>query len=126
MPSLAQLDTPGSAAAHAPAAPHHQRHAALARANTIRRARAALKRDIQSGQRRVTDVIAHCPPEAHSMPVFELLGAQHRWGEARSLRVLRRVELSETKPLGHLTPRQRQLLIKGLQSPSGDAPVSPR
>lgn len=69
-------------------------------------------------------MIVQCPPEAHSMPLFELLGAQHRWGEARSLRVLRRVELSETKALGLLTPRQRRLLIEGLQSSNDGAAAS--
>lgn len=94
-----------------------QRNAALARANAIRIARAALKREIAAGHRALPDVIAECPVEAHSMPVSELIGAQHRWGEARTLRLLRRVELSETKPLGHLTPRQRRALITCLEHP---------
>ncbi len=92
-----------------------QRNAALARANAIRIARAALKREIAAGRRALPDVVAECPAEAHSMPVAELIGAQHRWGEARTLRLLRRVELSETKPLGHLTPRQRRALIAALE-----------
>lgn len=92
-----------------------QRNAALARANAIRIARAALKREIAAGHRSLTDVIAECPVEAHSMPLAELIGAQHRWGEARTLRLLRRAELSETKPLGHLTPRQRRALIACLE-----------
>ncbi len=95
-----------------------QRNAALARANAIRTARAALKREIAAGRRPVADVVAACPAEAHSMPVAELIGAQHRWGEARTLRLLRRVELSETKPLGHLTPRQRRALIACLEHPA--------
>lgn len=94
-----------------------QRNAALARANAIRIARAALKREIAAGRRPLADVIAECPAEAHSMPVAELIGAQHRWGEARTLRLLRRAELSETKPLGHLTPRQRRALIACLGQP---------
>lgn len=95
-----------------------QRNAALARANAIRIARAALKRQIAAGRRSLVDVIAECPAEAHSMPVAELIGAQHRWGEARTLRLLRRAELSETKPLGHLTPRQRRALIACLEQPA--------
>ncbi|MBF6621273.1 MAG: hypothetical protein ITG02_13725 [Patulibacter sp.] len=95
-----------------------QRNAALARANEIRIARAALKREIAAGERLPAEVIAECPAEAHSMPVAELIGAQHRWGEARTLRLLRRAELSETKPLGHLTPRQRRALIACLEQPA--------
>lgn len=94
-----------------------QRNAALARANAIRIARAALKREIAAGRRALTDVIAECPVEADSMPVAELIGAQHRWGQARTLRLLRRAELSETKPLGDLTPRQRRALIACLEHP---------
>lgn len=92
-----------------------QRNAALARANAVRIARAALKREIAAGRRSLPEVIAECPVEVHSMPVAELIEAQHRWGQARTLRLLRRVELSETKPLGHLTPRQRRALIAGLE-----------
>jgi hypothetical protein len=100
------------------AAQQTQRHAALARANAIRLGRAALKRSIQAGHRHVVDVIADCPPEAASMPVVELLGAQHRWGETRALRLVRRAELPETKVVGQLTPRQRRALVGCLQQPN--------
>ncbi|WP_210492160.1 hypothetical protein [Patulibacter sp. SYSU D01012] len=89
-----------------------QRRAALAHANAIRSARAALRRAIGDGRRRAADVVAECPPEAASMPVGELLMAQHRWGESRALRLLRRIPVSETKPLGSLTLRQRDALVE--------------
>lgn len=122
MPTIAQPDLhrapPGHRTAPVILPRENQRHAALARANTIRLARAALKREIQAGEQRVVDVLADCPPEAQSMSLAELIGAQHRWGEARTLRVLRRAELSETKPVGHLTPRQRRALIACLERPA--------
>ncbi|MGX6450093.1 hypothetical protein ACVU7I_18805, partial [Patulibacter sp. S7RM1-6] len=67
---------------------------------------------VGEGHRRAADVVAECPAEAASMPVGELLMAQHRWGESRALRLLRRVPVSETKPLGGLTLRQRDALVE--------------
>ncbi len=122
MPTIAQLEPHRLQPSHRPTpavrSRDRQRNEALARANAIRIARAALKREIASGDRTIVDVIAACPAEAHSMPVAELIGAQHRWGETRTLRLLRRAELSETKPLGHLTPRQRRALIACLEQPA--------
>ncbi|WP_138974196.1 hypothetical protein [Patulibacter medicamentivorans] len=89
-----------------------QRRDALERANAVRLARATLKRAVQEGRRRAADVVAACPPEAASMPVGELLAAQHRWGEARTLRLLRRIPVPETKAVGALTPRQRRALVE--------------
>lgn len=94
---------------------------ALQRANAVRLARAALKRAIHDGQCGVAEVVASCPPEAASMPVGELLVAQHRWGEARALRLLRRVPLPEGKTVGSLTARQRRALIEYLD---GTLPAS--
>ncbi|MGE4428683.1 MAG: hypothetical protein AB7G37_19690 [Solirubrobacteraceae bacterium] len=88
-----------------------QRQSALRRANRVRLARAALKREVQDGSRCAADVVATCPPEVVSMAVGELLVAQHRWGEARALRTLRRVPVPETKPIGRMTPRQRTALV---------------
>src|SRR4051794_26397579 len=53
---------------------------ALARANEVRLARAALKRDITAGRREVTEVILESPWEADSMSLSELLCSQRRWG----------------------------------------------
>lgn len=95
---------------------------ALQRANAVRLARAALKRAIHDGRQAVADVVASCPPEAASMSVGELLVAQHRWGEARALRLLRQIPLSETKPVGSLTTRQRRALVEFL---GGTLPACP-
>ena len=89
-------------------APQHMR--ALQKANHIRLARAALKRRIAAGSMRAVDVVLHCPPEAESMSVSELLSSQRRWGRARSRKLLSGVELKENKAIGTLTERQRRLL----------------
>ena len=89
---------------------------ALARANEVRLARAALKRDISAGSRSVTDVILSSPWEADSMSLSELLCSQRRWGRARSRKLLASATLSEGKRLGTLTDRQRRVLVAQLEA----------
>lgn len=96
--------------------PVRQRTDALRRANAVRAARARLRRRIAAGERSASEVLADCPPEVRSMPVADLLGAQHRWGEARVGRTLRRVPVGERKPLGELTDRQRRALVALLEA----------
>ena len=89
---------------------------ALARANEVRLARAALKRDIGAGRRAVTDVIIDSPWEADSMSLSELLCSQRRWGRARSRKLLSSAALSEGKKIGSLTERQRRILVGALEA----------
>jgi hypothetical protein len=89
---------------------------ALARANEVRLARAALKRDICAGRRAVTEVIIESPWEADSMSLSELLCSQRRWGRARSRKLLSSAALSEGKKVGSLTERQRRILVGALEA----------
>jgi hypothetical protein len=89
---------------------------ALARANQVRLARAALKRDVSGGRRQVTEVIVDSPWEADSMSLSELLCSQRRWGRARSRKLLSSIALSEGKRVGTLTDRQRRLLVAALEA----------
>jgi hypothetical protein len=89
---------------------------ALARANEVRLARAALKRDICAGRRAVTEVIIESPWEADSMSLSELLCSQRRWGRARSRKLLSSAALSEGKKIGSLTERQRRILVGALEA----------
>jgi hypothetical protein len=89
---------------------------ALARANQVRLARAALKRDIGAGRRSVTEVVIESPWEAESMSLSELLCSQRRWGRARSRKLLSSIALSEGKRVGTLTDRQRRLLVAALEA----------
>jgi hypothetical protein len=94
------------------APPQHLR--ALARANEVRLARAALKRSIGSRETRVAEVVDDVPWEAETMTLSELLTAQPRWGRTRTRKLLGSLGLSENKRLGTLTDRQRSLLIERL------------
>lgn len=92
---------------------------ALARANQVRLARAALKREVSAGRRGVTEVIVESPWEADSMSLSELLCSQRRWGRARSRKLLSSTALSEGKRVGTLTDRQRRILVAALEAKLG-------
>jgi len=92
---------------------------ALARANEVRLARAALKRDVSAGHRSVVDVITGSPWESESMSLSELLCSQRRWGRARSRKLLAAAALGEGKKVGTLTERQRRILVVALEEKLG-------
>jgi hypothetical protein len=94
--------------------PQHMQ--ALARANKVRLARAALKRDIGASRRDVVEIVRTCPWEAESMTLAELLSSQRRWGKARSRKLIVQAGLTETKRLGTLTERQRGILAAALEA----------
>lgn len=96
--------------------PEPQRMQALARANEVRLARAELKRRIADGDASAAEIILACPAEAASWSVGELLMSQRRWGVNRCRKFLGRNQISEIKPIGTLTDRQRHLLATQLQS----------
>lgn len=109
---------PASTTASAVQIPQHMQ--ALARANRVRLARAALKRSIGRGDVDVADVIRDCPWETESMTLAELLTSQRRWGRTRARKLLQSLGLSENKKLGTLTPRQRALLSSALNAKTGE------
>lgn len=96
--------------------PQHMR--ALAHANKIRLARAALKRSINAGTTNVADVVRDCPSELETMTVSELLRSQQRWGRTRVRRFLVPLGMSENRELGRLTDRQRVELARRLDAKS--------
>jgi len=94
--------------------------AALAKANRVRLARAALKRRIHSGEDTVGALLAvgsPIPSEAESMTIAELLGCQVRWGQTRVRRYLAALSISGHVALGNLTDRQRKLILEGPPAP---------
>lgn len=93
-----------------------QRLRALERANEIRLARAELKRRIAGGDTSAAEVILFPPCEASSWAIGDLLISQRRWGSTRCRKFLVRNQISETKPIGTLTERQRRLLADQLRS----------
>ena len=98
---------------------------ALARANRVRLARAALKRSVASGEVRAADVIVDCPWEAESMTLVELLTSQRRWGLTRARKFLLVLALSENKRIGTLTMRQRLLLSAELDAKAAGRRTEP-
>jgi hypothetical protein len=96
------------------APPQHMR--ALERANKVRLARAELKRKVALRETDVVDVILACPWEAESMEVADLITSQRRWGHTRCRKLLAQVPMSETKPIGSMTERQRLRLSELLRS----------
>ena len=97
---------------------------ALEEANRVRLARAQLKREIATGGLSASAVIECCPTEASGMAIDELLRSQPRWGPAWCSRVLTSVGVSEPRPLGALTERQRRMRRR--QGPRVGAPHEAR
>ena len=95
-----------------PEPPQHMR--ALERANSVRLARAELKRAVARGDLDPAEVVRDCPWQTESMTISELLTSQRRWGRTRARKFLLGVALNENKRLGTLTPRQRALLAAAL------------
>jgi hypothetical protein len=90
----------------------------------VRLARAELKRQVADGERTVADIVLECPWEAASMAIGDLLQSQHRWGDTRCRRFLSGLLMSETKTVGSLTDRQRQLLAARLAGDDAADPCS--
>jgi len=107
-----------NASARMDCGPQHLK--ALQRANEVRLARAALKRRIASGEVSAAEVILACPAEVEGMAVSDLLMSQRRWGRTRCRKFLAAIPITENKPIGSLTDRQRNALASVL--PDG-APV---
>lgn len=83
---------------------------ALERGDRIRRDRAVLKRQVNTGDVTAASVILDPPECALSMKLGVLLRAQHGWGETRTRRLLVVAQTREYLTLGALTPRQRRVL----------------
>ena len=96
------------AATLSPVQPQHME--ALSRANRVRLARAQLKREVGDGRLDAAEIILACPWMAETMSLSELLSSQSRWGRVRTQKVLKSLELSETKLVSALTERQRVTL----------------
>ena len=90
---------------------------ALERANSVRLARAELKRAVARGDLDPAEVVRDCPWQTESMTISELLTSQRRWGRTRARKFLMPLSLNENKQLGTLTPRQRSILSDRARRP---------
>ncbi len=107
---------PATTTASSVETPQHMR--ALERANSVRLARAELKRAIARGDAEASEIVRDCPWETESMTIAELLTSQRRWGRTRARKFLLPLALNENKQLGTLTSRQRRLLAAELAARS--------
>lgn len=123
MPAASSITPVSNGLEPTASAPQHLR--ALARANRVRLARAALKRAVASDQCSAAEVILDSPWEAESMSISELLSSQRRWGRTRSRKFIGRLGLTENKKIGTLTHRQRQLLADELNGKPHDDSAGP-
>lgn len=110
------MDAASTAPATKTASRKAQHLRALERANLVRLARAELKRAIARGDIDPSEVVQECPWETESMTLAELLNSQRRWGRTRTRKFLTPLALSENKPLGTLTARQRRLVATELSA----------
>lgn len=93
-----------------------QHECALARANEVRLARAALKRAVKVNPRLILEVLEEPPDYCATMELVELLMALPRWGRLRARRVIRQLATSsENIQIGKLTPRVRGVLLEHLR-----------
>lgn len=92
---------------------------ALRRANVIRSARSFMRRRIGEADRSLSPrlaagVVLEVPPEAESMPAFDLLKSINGYGVVRARKVLRAAGVPEHRDLASLTDRQRAALAERL------------
>jgi hypothetical protein len=102
-------------APHSGPGPQHLR--ALARANEVRLARAAIKRRVLAGELSAAEVVCEVPWAAETMTVADLLLSQRRWGQTRVRRLLSSIPISETKTIASMTDRQRGAVADALGPP---------
>ena len=106
-----------------------QRDAALAKGNSVRSERAALRRELRGlgqsdGARVLAEVLESPPWFLARMLVYEMLG-MWRVGEARrdmsvrNRRLMQRAEVGPWTTVERLTERQRLALVEGLRAHTG-------
>jgi hypothetical protein len=87
---------------------------ALKLANEIRVARAELRRQIRAGELTAAEVVLTNPAVAQRMTVADLLDSQHGWGPRRVRQFLRTFPMSESRTVGSLVERERQMVAARL------------
>jgi hypothetical protein len=89
----------------------HQRKAALARAQAMRRRRGWQKRRLSGGFVSLPSILLSPPASLQRLTVVDLL-TWVRWiGPTRATEILKRARVREDAPLGELTPRHRQSIL---------------
>jgi hypothetical protein len=91
-----------------------ERLSALEKANRVRFARAAAKRDLKSGELDIYDLLMDPPQELKGAKVEEMLLAMRGMGRVKVNRIFKESGISRSKTLVGLTYGQRDRLIKVL------------
>src|SRR6476659_8382525 len=102
---------PAKTQAHAPVRSLDQRMDALKRANDVRVKRAKLKRDLKDGRVRIETILGAPPEFVETAKVIDLLMAVPKFGRVKAARFLNTCRISQSKPVGGLSDRQRAELI---------------
>lgn len=92
-----------------------QRMAALESANRIRSKRAELKRRARVNPLLVPGTILNPPDWVLTMRVEELLLTIPRIGRVKARKILRTIDISQSKTVGGLSDRQRRMLVRDLR-----------
>jgi len=82
-----------------------------------------VKHLIAAGEMSVSEVIVSDASAIEKMAVIELLLSQRSWGYARCRGLLMAVPLSETKTVGSMTVRQRNVLATLLADQTQPSPM---
>ena len=85
-----------------------QRINALAKANEVRVARAALKRDLKAGRISIRVLLLDPPPYLESAKVLDMLMALPKVGRVKAAKVLQSCRVSPGKTFGGLSERNAQ------------------
>lgn len=105
-----------------PARSLEQRMRALADANRTRTFRARAKVEVrdqptrQESIEKLASMIADPPPRMCTMKVLDLLLAGQKIGRVKANRLIMRLQISPSKTLGGLSPRQRDALLEALDA----------
>lgn len=99
-----------------PARTIEQRMEALQKANMIRVRRAQLKRDIKARRVDLREVLAQPPEWVATAKVIDLVLAAPRYGRVKANGVLHRCQISPSKTVGGLSPRQREEILRMLHA----------
>jgi hypothetical protein len=108
----APVDT---SAAAVPERTNEQRMRALRRANSIRSARAQLKRDLKGGKAKIEQLLLDPPEYVLSAKAFDMILAVPKYGRVKANKILGQCRISPSKTIGGLSERQRAELVHMLR-----------
>lgn len=93
-----------------------QQMSALEKANFVRFARVALRRNLRAGSASIFDVLSDPAPECASMKVRQLLLTIPWWGGVKVDRFMVTCRVSHSKTVGGLSERQRSEIAERLRA----------